>query len=86
LVAALLAVSAVASAAVTDPTTRVSVATGGTEAKNFSCCSAINADGRYVSFYSSASNLVAGDTNSAMDVFVHDMVTGATTRWLALAS
>lgn len=33
----------------------------------------ISADGRYVTFRSAASNLVAGDTNNAYDVFVVDM-------------
>ena len=33
-----------------------------------------------VAFYSYASNLVANDTNSTSDVFVHDRATGATTR------
>lgn len=40
----------------------------------------ISADGRYVGFISDASNLVRGDTNGQVDVFVHDSVTGATTR------
>jgi len=66
---------------VTGATTRVSVATDGTQAnKNDGLQSAISADGRYVAFHSSASNLVAGDTNGTNDVFVHDRVTGATTR------
>jgi Tol biopolymer transport system component len=40
----------------------------------------ISADGRYVAFYSFASNLVSGDTNQTADVFVRDMVTGVTER------
>jgi hypothetical protein len=40
----------------------------------------LSADGRYVAFYSLASNLVAGDTNVSWDVFVHDRQTGTTTR------
>jgi hypothetical protein len=35
---------------------------------------AISADGRYVVFASSASNLVPGHTNGADDVFVRDRV------------
>jgi len=65
---------------VTGATTRVSVATGGTQANGDSSGPAISADGRYVAFDSNASNLVAGDTNGCFDVFVHDRVTGATTR------
>jgi hypothetical protein len=40
---------------------------------------AISADGRSVAFDSSASNLVANDTNGAADVFVRDLVLGTTT-------
>jgi len=41
---------------------------------------AISADGRYVTFRSNATNLVAGDTNNRSDIFVHDRQTGATER------
>jgi Tol biopolymer transport system component len=41
---------------------------------------ALSADGRFVAFVSSASNLVAGDTNGVDDVFVTDMRTGHVTR------
>jgi len=40
----------------------------------------ISWDGRYVSFESTSTNLVAGDTNNALDVFVKDLVTGAIVR------
>jgi Putative Ig domain/Fibronectin type III domain/WD40-like Beta Propeller Repeat len=83
LLAGLLAVPAVAVpafAAPTDATTRVSIATDGTQGNGYSCCSAISADGRYVAFRSDASNLVAGDTNGFGDEFVRDTTTGATTR------
>jgi len=60
--------------------TRVSVASDGTESVRESRNPAISADGRYVAFESSASNLVPGDTNGTLDVFVHDRVTGETTR------
>jgi Tol biopolymer transport system component len=40
----------------------------------------ISRDGRYVAFYSSADNLVDGDTNLDFDVFVRDLQTGTTTR------
>jgi hypothetical protein len=39
----------------------------------------ISADGRFVAFDSTASDLVAGDTNGAADVFVRDLMTGTTT-------
>jgi Tol biopolymer transport system component len=38
----------------------------------------ISADGRFVAFESSATNLVAGDTNGAWDIFVRDRQTGTT--------
>lgn len=59
-------------------TWRVSVASDGSQANSASDLAAISADGRYVAFYSSASNLVAGDTNGVSDIFVHDHLTGAT--------
>jgi len=40
----------------------------------------ISGDGRYVAFGSSATNLVAGDTNSAGDVFLRDRSLGKTKR------
>ena len=61
-------------------TTCVSVATGGTLGNNASFFSSISADGRYVAFSSGASNLVTGDTNATLDVFVHDRQSGETTR------
>lgn len=41
---------------------------------------AISADGRWISFYSGASNLVPGDRNRTRDVFLHDRETATTTR------
>jgi Tol biopolymer transport system component len=41
---------------------------------------AVSADGRYVAFYSAASNLVPNDTNGKSDVFVRDLQAGTTTR------
>ncbi len=61
-------------------TTRVSVATDGTESNNQSNFPTISADGRYVVFHSDASNLVAGDTNAKQDVFMRDTLTNTTTR------
>lgn len=51
---------------------RVSVSRDGTDVSGGSENSAVSADGRFVAFASSASNLVAGDTNGAWDVFVRD--------------
>ncbi len=57
----------------------VSVGIGG-PSNGTSSEAAISADGRYVAFASTASNLVAGDTNGVSDVFVADLDAGAITR------
>jgi hypothetical protein len=64
----------------TGTTERVSVSTGGGQADDFSSLPSISGDGRYVAFHSLATNLVAGDTNGAMDVFVRDRQAGTTIR------
>ena len=64
----------------TGQTTRVSVASDGAQGNGDSGQPVISADGRFVAFYSSASNLVPGDTNGVEDVFVHDRLTGQTAR------
>jgi hypothetical protein len=63
----------------TGQTTRVSVASDGAQANDFSDAPSISASGRYVAFFSNASNLVSGDTNGTGDIFVHDRATGQTT-------
>src|SRR5689334_11790833 len=68
---------AAASAQVTE---RDSVDSSGAQGDGNSYAPSISADGRYVAFISDADNLVAGDTNHAKDVFVHDRWTGATER------
>ncbi len=64
----------------TGVTERVSVDSTGQEANGSNVHTIISADGRYVAFYSTATNLVPGDTNGTTDVFVHDRVTGITER------
>jgi hypothetical protein len=61
-------------------TVRVSVDSNGNQSDAHSYTAVISGDGRYVAFASDATNLVPGDTNGKLDVFVHDMVTGTTTR------
>ena len=61
-------------------TTRASVDSTGAQANDASSGSAISADGRYVAFESTATNLVADDTNGTSDVFVRDRAAGTTTR------
>ncbi|MGI5522832.1 S8 family serine peptidase [Micromonospora sp. CA-259024] len=61
-------------------TERVSVASGGGESARWSMSTepSISADGRYVAFQSTAANLVEGDTNGQVDVFLHDRQTDRT--------
>jgi len=61
-------------------TERASVASGGLQGNSHSQLAAISADGRCVAFESLASNLVSGDTNNAVDIFVHDRESGTTER------
>ena len=61
-------------------TTRVSVASNGAQADGWSTGAQIAANDRDVVFSSTADNLVAGDTNGAQDVFLHDLRTGRTER------
>ncbi len=65
---------------VTGITERVTVASDGTEANDWSTSPSLSGDGRLVVFDSIAENLVAGDSNGRADVFVHDLLTGATGR------
>ena len=59
-------------------TALVSVATNGGLANGASTDPVMTPDGRHVAFISSASNLIAGDTNGISDVFVRDLVGGTT--------
>ncbi|HEX8101773.1 MAG TPA: hypothetical protein VF533_04110, partial [Solirubrobacteraceae bacterium] len=65
-------------------TERISVASDGVPGDKpsgeFTAGPAISADGRFVAFASDATNLVAGDTNDAADVFVRDRSAGTTER------
>lgn len=55
-----------------------SVDSGGAQGDGDSLEPAISADGRYVAFFSYATNLVALDTNDRPDIFVRDRVSGLT--------
>jgi len=61
-------------------TIRASVDSLGRQANGPSFNPATSADGRFVAFESSATNLVTGDTNGVADIFVRDLLTGKTTR------
>ena len=64
----------------TGVTERVSVATDGTQGNGASFEALVSADGQTVAFRSAASNLVSGDTNATIDVFVHDRLAHTTQR------
>jgi len=51
---------------------RVSLSTAGVEPNNSCFDPAISGNGRFVSFSSHATNLVAGDTNAQTDIFLYD--------------
>jgi Tol biopolymer transport system component len=58
---------------------RVSVDSSGTGIANGSSTHpCISADGRFIAFSSDARNIVAGDTNNIVDIYVRDMLTGVT--------
>lgn len=65
---------------VTGITRLVSTDSFGNQGNGNSTVQAISADGRFVAFESTATNLVSGDLNNAQDVFVKDLLTGTTTR------
>ena len=59
---------------------RVSIDNNGVEASGSSSRPKISSDGRYVSFWSAATNFVVGDTNVSNDVFVYDRTTNTIER------
>ncbi|UCD34500.1 MAG: PD40 domain-containing protein [Nitrospiraceae bacterium] len=62
-------------------TIRVSLDSGGGQSvTGSSSATSISPDGRYIAFASLAGDLVAGDTNGISDIFLHDTITGSTTR------
>ncbi len=58
--------------------TRVSTNSNGLQGNNTSAEPSLSADGTKIAFYSTASNLVGGDTNNTADVFFNDLSTGTT--------
>ncbi len=61
-------------------TERVSIGSNWEQANGESWWPALNGDGRYVAFSSSASTLVPGDYNGRWDIFVRDRLLGTTER------
>jgi hypothetical protein len=64
----------------TGQTTRVSMNSLGEDTNGGSLSPKISGDGQFIVFLSEASNLVPSDTNSLRDTFVHNRLTGTTTR------
>jgi Tol biopolymer transport system component len=61
-------------------TERVNESSAGIQGNNDAFTLSLSSNGRFVAFGSLATNLVAGDTNAVIDVFVHDRNTGTTER------
>jgi hypothetical protein len=70
---------------ITGKTTRVSVASDGTQAIGSSSEAFISGNGQFVAFISYASNLIENDNNYVIDVFVHDLL-NRQTRLVSLAN
>ncbi len=64
----------------TRTTRKISVAHDGRQANGASYFPSLSDDGRYIVFYSLASNLVPGDTNGKSDIFVMDLKKGFVRR------
>ncbi len=64
----------------THTTELISVSVNGSAGNGQSYDPTISANGRYVAFESSASDLVSGDTNGYYDIFIRDRTTGTTER------
>ena len=62
-------------------TERISLGHGGGQSDGHSREASITEDGRFVAFYSSATNLVPDDTNGKWDGFLHDRLTRSTVRF-----
>lgn len=65
---------------VTNQTTCANVTNGGADANGFGQGGTITDDGRFVAFWSDATNLVPNDTNGVYDCFLRDRQNATTTR------
>jgi len=61
-------------------TVRASVHTSGAQSNADCAYDSISADGRFVAYQSLATNLINGDTNGVLDIFVRDLVSATTER------
>ena len=75
-----LALAVLSASAAAQETERDSVDSSGAQASQGADFSRISANGRFVVFRSTSPDLVSGDTNRVMDIFVHDRATGLTER------
>lgn len=80
LLAFLMACSMIHPAARAQQHEKVSVSSGCVASGAASSRGAVSANGRFVAFYSDASNLVPGDTNLTRDIFLRDRTNGTTQR------
>ncbi len=67
---------------ITGTTTLASITSAGGAGNGNSLSPGISGNGRYVVFQSAASNMHPGDTDTATDIFVRDLVAGTTT-WVS---
>ena len=81
LVASAIALAVPSMAGTATKTKRISLSSTGAQGDGDSRAASISADGRFVAFESSATNLVGNDTNGKEDVFVRDRRTGKTRRF-----
>lgn len=65
---------------VTGQTTCASLTSGGADANQFAQRGTITDDGRFVTFWSGATNLIPNDTNGVYDCFLRDRQNATTTR------
>jgi hypothetical protein len=58
----------------------IDVSSSGVQGNTRAGGASVSADGRYVAFYSTATNLVDNDTNGVADIFIRDRQAGTTSR------
>jgi Tol biopolymer transport system component len=62
----------------TKQTVRISLGPGAVQANGASAFPSLSADGRFVAFQSTATNLAVGDNNNVSDIYLWDRTTGKT--------
>lgn len=64
----------------TGATTKINLGPGGTHVGGGNGWPRLSANGRYITYHSNASGLVAGDSNNEWDIFLSDITQGTTER------